>query len=67
MYRRFEEMTWPVPCDDMGELQWRLRYGYAREGDKILAAEIITAYQQMIRDPRRKRDMVVAELRKGPN
>lgn len=67
MYRKTEDMMWPAPCDRMNELAWGLRYGTLSKNDRIVAAEIITAYQQMISDPKKKRDMVVSELRKGPN
>ena len=69
MHRNFDEMTWPAPCEQMGDLAWRLTWadGETTKQDRIMAASIIAAYMQMVSDPAKKRQRVIAELRRGPN
>lgn len=69
MHRQFDGMAWPAPCEQMGELAWRLTWaqGETTKQDRLLAASIISAYMQMVSDPLKKRQRVVAELRQGPN
>lgn len=67
MYRHFNGMNWPCPCERMGELEHSLRYGNPTKSDLLLAASVLSAYGQMVRDPAKKRQKVIAELRKGPN
>jgi hypothetical protein len=64
MYRKIKDMTWPVPGKKMEDLEWKLRYGKPDFFSHIRAAEIITAYRQMISDPEEKRNVVCAELKK---
>lgn len=59
------EMTWPAPGERLSDLEWRLRYApnsLARE-DQLVLASVVAAYAQMIGDPARKRNAVVAEIR----
>lgn len=60
-------MTWPCPCVEMDDLEWRLRYGLPSRSDHLVAAGIIGAYKQMVGDTQKKRQMVIRELRQGPN
>jgi len=68
MHKRIDDMVWPVPGKTMNELEYALRY--SREPrltrlTRLMAAEVISAYRQMIFEPRRKRDRVIAKLREG--
>lgn len=69
MYRNIGDMTWPAPCEEMGDLEWRLRFSRdeTSKSDRMLAASIISAYRQMIVDTQQKRNMIAKELKKGPN
>lgn len=69
IHRAFGNMTWPAPCEAMGDLAHRLTWGQGEvdKTDRLLAASIISAYMQMVSDPAKKRQRVIAELRKGPN
>ena len=64
MYRDFNGMSWPCPCDRMDALEYTLRYGEPTKSDLLLAASVLSAYRQMVRDPVKKRQKVIAELRK---
>lgn len=60
---KINDMSWPYPADG---LEWRMRY--LREvslSDRMSAASIIAAYVQMIKDPVKKRQMVISEIRKA--
>lgn len=63
---RFDGMTWPLPNEEMGNLEWRLRYNppaSMMQRDLLAAAGIISAYMQMVHDPESVRRVVVRELR----
>jgi len=66
-YRTFDGMVWPVPGDRLRNLEWTLRYGICDERDRFLAASVIAAYAQIIKDPSRKRESVIAQIKMGPN
>jgi hypothetical protein len=60
--------TWPTPMDEVEtSLEWRLRYANPEQlvKDRFLAASIVSAYREMIRLPRWRRDEVVGQLRKA--
>lgn len=66
-YRYFLGMCWPVPGDDMDELEWRLRYaGELPMSDRLVAASVLDAYKELIRLPQLQRNARIRELRKGP-
>ena len=67
MFRKIEDMTWPAPSDALDDVQWRLRFSAPTKSDLRVAADVMAAYNQMIADPKCKRDLVVSELRKGPD
>lgn len=68
-FRHFANMTWPAISDRLDNLEYLLRHSSKdlSKTDKLLAAAVIEAYRQMILDPTKKRQMVVRELRQGPN
>ena len=66
MFRHFDDMCWPCPCDKMNRLEHTLRYGEPTKEDLVSAASVLSAYVQMVLDPAKKRRKVIAELRKGP-
>jgi hypothetical protein len=58
--------TWPTPMDEVDtSLEWRLRYANPEQlvKDRFLAASIVSAYRELIRLPRWRRDEVVGQLR----
>jgi len=60
--------TWPTPMDETDtSLEWRLRYASPEQlvKDRFLAASIVSAYREMIRLPRWRRDEVIGQLRKA--
>lgn len=59
------EMTWPAPTTAMADLGWRLRYNpdSITESDRLTIASVISAYMQIVSDPTRKRNRVVAEIK----
>jgi hypothetical protein len=60
------EMTWPLPDEGMDELEWRLRYaGEVPKTDRLVAASILSAYRELVACNRRKRELVVRELKGG--
>lgn len=67
MFRKIEDMTWPAPCDALDEVQWTLRFAKPTRSDLLIAAGVMAAYNQMISDSKKKRDMIIRELRSGPN
>lgn len=66
-YRTFDGMVWPVPGERLRALEWTLRYGNCSERDQLLAASVIAAYSQMVKDSATKRESVIAQIRKGSN
>lgn len=60
---------WPCPGEAMNELDWRLRHDNERltRNDQVMAASIISAYRELIALPRVRREVIVRELRLGPN
>ena len=67
MYRKINDMVWPVPCKRMDDVEWQLRHGMPTHSERLLAASIINAYCQIIKDTQKKRNIIIRELRKGPN
>ena len=70
MNRRIGEMSWPAPGEYMDAIEWQLRYSrdpLVTIEVRMAAASIIAAYKQMIFDKKEKRQMVIRELRKGPD
>ena len=70
-FRNFNGMCWPVPCKRLDELENALRYG-PRDAvfdmkDRLLAASVIAAYQDLIWSTIAKRNDISRELRKGPS
>jgi hypothetical protein len=41
-------MTWPLPGQQMGELEHAMRYGTPTQTQKYFAASIIAAYAQLV-------------------
>lgn len=61
-----DEMTWPG-IDGLDDLEWTLRYGYPQDvmDIRMVAAEVVSAYQHMILCPGRKRDAVIRCIREA--
>ena len=63
---KIEDMVWPLPD---GDLEYALRYvrpsAELSEVSRFRAADILAAYAQMVRDPQKKRQMVIREIRKA--
>ena len=60
-HAHFDGMSWPLP----DELEYTLRYGTPSRGDILMAASIVSAYQELIFCTDKKRRTVVRELRKA--
>lgn len=64
-FARFSEMTWPIHIEDENDsVQWRLRYGEPSREDILFAASVMQAYAELVESPSRKRDAVIAILRR---
>lgn len=63
-FASFDNMSWPVPGERLQALEHQLRYGEPSATDLQWAASVISAYRQMVNDPRTKREHVVRTLRK---
>lgn len=63
-YMRFKTMTWPTIDDD---LAWRLRYAQDSicTKDKFYLASVMSAYSELIRCGREKREVVCKAIREG--
>jgi hypothetical protein len=62
-FRHFDGMCWPVPGPALSELDWRLRYAL-NQSDALVAAAVVSAFQELVRLPAKKRDAIIRELRK---
>lgn len=62
---RFGEMTWPMAGDKLSELEHAMRYGTPDRSALLQAASVLSAYWHLVNAPKRKRDYVVAMLRKA--
>lgn len=68
-YRHFGGMCWPAPSERLSDCAHALAHAVAFEEMKrylLVAASVITAYQELIAMPVRKRNATIRELRKGP-
>ncbi len=60
---RIKDMSWPLPD---GDLEYTLMHRRELSViERFRAAAILSAYAQMIRDPQKKRQMVITEIRKA--
>lgn len=68
IYRHFNGMCWPVPCEALEQLTWRLIHsGESLDRSALLcAASVLSAYRELIALPQRERNARIRELRKGP-
>jgi hypothetical protein len=65
MYANFDGMVWPKPCDALDEVQWRLRYhSEIDKGDRMVAASVMSAYNALVECTQKKRNYVVANIRR---
>lgn len=65
-YRAFEDVTWPAPCEALGDLEWQLRYGKLTRDQELVTASVVAAYTYLISLPEKRRRVVIRELRQGP-
>ena len=49
----------------LADVDWNLRYGELTTSDRLVAAEVVTAWQSLLALPRKKRDQVIAALRRA--
>lgn len=61
-YKHFNGMCWPIPSEDMGDLEWKLRYSAITEGEKMVVASVLSAYRELINLPQKKRNEIIKEL-----
>ena len=60
----FDDMTWPFPGQDLHALEDRLRHDEADSSrhDRLLAASVLGAYDQLVRNTQRERNFVCKHL-----
>lgn len=56
---------WPRAAGALADVDWNLRYGELTTSDRLVAAEVVTAWQSLLALPRKKRDQVIAALRRA--
>jgi len=67
MYHHFDGMCWPVPCRELDNLEYGLRYW--EDGtcflkkDRLLLASVIAAYRSLIWQTNAKRNAIAKEIR----
>ena len=63
----FDDMTWPVPGEEVADIEWRLRHSHAELSteDRLFVASVLSAYRQMFEDTVKKRNSVVRNLRQA--
>jgi len=63
-YATFDGMAWPMPCEQLDELQWRMRYSpeSLSRSDMLLAASVLCAYSNLIQCNAAKRESVVRSI-----
>lgn len=54
---------WPRAAGALADIDWNLRYGEPSRSDRLVAAEVVTAWQTLLALPRKKREQVIAALR----
>ena len=54
---------WPRAAGTLADIDWNLRYGEPSMSDRLVAAEVVTAWQTLLALPRKKREQVIAALR----
>lgn len=69
-FRNFNGMCWPVPCERLEDLEHSLRYkpidAVFTMQDRLLAASVIAAYEDLIWSPNNRMIDIARHLRKGP-
>lgn len=61
----FEGMTWPLPDQEMDDLDWTLRYcAKPRVVDLLNAASVVSAYIALVRKTQQKRNHICAVMNK---
>lgn len=67
-FRIFDGMTWPAPCERLGDIEYALRYApEVSKNERLVAASVISAYMHLVRMPERTRRLRIREIRKGPS
>lgn len=58
--------TWPIPGDELREVEWQLRYRSTpvEAITRLSAASIVAAYSALIVATRRQRDRIVRDIRR---
>ncbi len=62
-YAHFDGMCWPLAGSRLSDLEWQLRYGKPTRSQLLMAASVLSAYRQMVSDPKAKRETVIREIR----
>lgn len=70
-YRHFSGMCWPVPGGYLHDAAYSLVHETIAMGEMksrlLVAASVISAYEELIRLSARQRNAIIRELRKGPD
>jgi hypothetical protein len=70
VFRIFKGMAWPTPSDTLTELAWSLRYQQSGHiftmEERLVTADVLHAYADIVWKTRDRRNAIIRELRKGP-
>jgi len=61
-WKNFDGMAWPDP-GTMRELEHRLRYLDTRREDILCAADVVSAYRELIDKTKKDRDCIIKKLK----
>ena len=61
----FDDMAWPVPDDEISDVNWRLRHqqGEISINDRLIAASILSAYVDLIAKTNKERNYIVSNIK----
>lgn len=61
---KFEDFTFPIPDEQMQDLNWKLRYGGGlSETERLCAASVLSAYSALVCGTQAKAISVLRELK----
>ncbi len=66
LFVHFDEMTWPAISDDVGNLEYRMRYAQhtLTASDLLACASVMNAYRYLVFKPQKARNSIVSNIRK---
>jgi len=61
-YVHFDDQTWPVKSKALSDIEWRIRYGHYDKSDIMVAASVISAYQELLTMNKDDREKVISNM-----